>query len=469
MKSVCPIAPSSKIVWRRLRWRPEAEQRARAAAAATARASGAELRSEESAGFAAGTTAVSICAALSAVADVGATVPHVEMRGRVLEGIGLLISMRDGRANAEAALLTPAAASAAGAGMKTAGAEDVLAAVPAAHVGYIRILAAGDGGDVADAETEVAAATTDKNGTAVGAACGLAHPLRLPLLRRLKALMRAYEGTHSWHNFTTGVAPAMTSAEGKAVSASAAASRFVSKAGVQGTVLVDGVEHVVLRLVAPRFHFEQARRMFSAVVAVLRGVLPPSFLDDALRPTVVLPDSQPIPPLPAALVYLDECNYDRFESRFWFTVRPRAARFHLHAFAGRRAAEVVEKKIAAAAAAANIAAEVAAGRLKWSSRRATRKDQESGATKDAGGRSGDGGGRSNSSSSSSSSDVLLLRQRSFDSAAVTVALRSWRVEVYGAISTAAAANGAARFDEWLSETLEGAAQTLALSVAAQIE
>ena len=63
--------------------------------------------------------------------------------------------------------------------------------------------------------------------------------------------------------------------------------------------------------------------MLSATVAVLRGVLPPSFVGDALRPSVLLPASQPIPPLPRHL-YLDECNYDASRA----AVGSRFARVH---------------------------------------------------------------------------------------------------------------------------------------------
>ena len=55
--------------------------------------------------------------------------------------------------------------------------------------------------------------------------------------------------------------------------------------------------------------------------------------------------------------------------------------------------------------------------------------------------------------------MLQLRQPSFDSAAVTVALRGWRSKCTRT-ATAAAASGAVGLDDWLDGTLENAAQAL---------
>jgi tRNA pseudouridine38-40 synthase len=90
----------------------------------------------------------------------------------------------------------------------------------------------------------------------------------------LQSALKAYEGTHKFHNYSKGV----KANEGKA-------SRYILSFTVQDPIVVNGVEWIPTQVLGQSFLLHQIRKMISMAVDVARGVAPLDILVKALSKT----------------------------------------------------------------------------------------------------------------------------------------------------------------------------------------
>eukprot|EP00936_MAST-01D_sp_MAST-1D-sp1_P000526 g526.t1 len=252
-------------------------------------------------------SAAGVHSALSGLADVGGVVDIMKFVGRSITGLGLLV------------LTQPPVES--GSGIY----RSAYSLGGAIRVGYVRV-ASLSSADIAAAEFSSGISGGSESGNTILNAGGYssnsgnlpptAALWRLPLLRRIKPLLKMFEGTHSWHNFTNGIAPTEHTATRRLMRCTCCSSK-----------LVGDTEVVVLRLTARRFLFAQIASIMGAVTAIMRGALPISFVQIALRPDIVL--CRPIPPIPQRNITLHAAHFDRAEAKSGFIVRPRANILHV--------------------------------------------------------------------------------------------------------------------------------------------
>jgi hypothetical protein len=87
----------------------------------------------------------------------------------------------------------------------------------------------------------------------------------------LQSALKAYEGTHKFHNYSKGV----KASEGKA-------SRYILSFTVEDPIVVNGVEWIPTAVLGQSFLLHQIRKMISMAVDVARGVAPLDVLVKAL-------------------------------------------------------------------------------------------------------------------------------------------------------------------------------------------
>jgi tRNA pseudouridine38-40 synthase len=87
----------------------------------------------------------------------------------------------------------------------------------------------------------------------------------------LQSALKAYEGTHKFHNYSKGV----KANEGKA-------SRYILSFTAQDPIIVNGVEWIPTQVLGQSFLLHQIRKMISMAVDVARGVAPLDILVTAL-------------------------------------------------------------------------------------------------------------------------------------------------------------------------------------------
>jgi tRNA pseudouridine38-40 synthase len=111
---------------------------------------------------------------------------------------------------------------------------------------------------------------------------------------RMTAILRGYEGTHNFHNFTV-----------RLPSTAPSATRYILSFECAGTVTVAGETWVRLVVVGQSFVLHQIRKMVGTALAVARGAAPPTAIADALRK-----DADVATPMAPELgLFLDETVY----------------------------------------------------------------------------------------------------------------------------------------------------------------
>ncbi|KAK9826791.1 hypothetical protein WJX81_001378 [Elliptochloris bilobata] len=118
---------------------------------------------------------------------------------------------------------------------------------------------------------------------------------------RIDAVLAQYVGTHSFHNFTVRVA-----------AGDPVAKRFILSFRVGGALQLEGRPWVRLVVLGQSFMMHQIRKMVGAAVAVCRGAAPPDSLKRALTSTAPVPT----PLAPELGLFLDECEFDSYNSRW---------------------------------------------------------------------------------------------------------------------------------------------------------
>lgn len=114
-------------------------------------------------------------------------------------------------------------------------------------------------------------------------------------------ILKNYEGTHNFHNFTTRTKPGDPSAM-----------RYIISFDADSTVVVDGIEFVKCEVVGQSFMLHQIRKMIGLAVAIMRDCAPESLIEIAFRKDV----SITVPMAPEVGLYLDECFFYSYNNKW---------------------------------------------------------------------------------------------------------------------------------------------------------
>ncbi|EIE26889.1 pseudouridine synthase, partial [Coccomyxa subellipsoidea C-169] len=118
---------------------------------------------------------------------------------------------------------------------------------------------------------------------------------------RLNEVLGAFEGTHSFHNYTVRV-PA----------SDPAAKRYILSFKCAGTMNLEGQQWVRMVVVGQSFMLHQIRKLVGTAVAVMRGVATPDAITLALDPARVVVT----PMAPELGLFLDECVFESYNDRW---------------------------------------------------------------------------------------------------------------------------------------------------------
>lgn len=119
--------------------------------------------------------------------------------------------------------------------------------------------------------------------------------------RRLTTILRQYEGTHNFHNFTVRLEATDPSAK-----------RYMLSCQCAGTFEIQGQQWVRIVIIGQSFMLHQIRKMVGMAVAIMRGDAPANCIKIALQPKRAVPT----PMAPDIGLFLDECYYDAYNNRW---------------------------------------------------------------------------------------------------------------------------------------------------------
>lgn len=119
-------------------------------------------------------------------------------------------------------------------------------------------------------------------------------------LETLKSAFAAYEGTHSFHNFTKKVSKE-----------EARATRFILSFQVSDPIVLDGIEWIPTHVLGQSFLLNQIRKMVSMAIDVARGVAPVETIATALSKESDIRVSL----APAQGLYMDMAFYGGYNRR----------------------------------------------------------------------------------------------------------------------------------------------------------
>ncbi|KAK9758390.1 hypothetical protein RND81_01G226500 [Saponaria officinalis] len=118
---------------------------------------------------------------------------------------------------------------------------------------------------------------------------------------RLNTILKYYEGTHNFHNFTT-----RTKAEDPS------AKRYIVSFQANTTLTIEGIQFVKCEVVGQSFMLHQIRKMMGMAVAVIRNFAPQSIYDTAFDRDVNIN----VPTAPEVGLYLDECFFTSYNNKW---------------------------------------------------------------------------------------------------------------------------------------------------------
>jgi tRNA pseudouridine(38-40) synthase len=132
-------------------------------------------------------------------------------------------------------------------------------------------------------------------------------------LERLRVALGEYQGTHTFHNFTKGMAPLEDRSR-----------RFIESFQAHDPILLSNVEWIPTTVIGQSFLLHQIRKMIGMAVRVARGgaaassssnVRAKTTTIDDLRSALSSPDSLRVPTAPAQGLFLDMSMYDGYNHR----------------------------------------------------------------------------------------------------------------------------------------------------------
>ncbi|KAF3340283.1 tRNA pseudouridine synthase A [Carex littledalei] len=119
--------------------------------------------------------------------------------------------------------------------------------------------------------------------------------------QRFNRILKNYEGTHNFHNFTT-----RTKAEDPS------AKRYIISFNADSVVTLEGIDFVKCEVVGQSFMLHQIRKMIGLAVAMMRNCAPESLMEVALRKDVNIN----VPTAPEVGLFLDECFFSSYNKKW---------------------------------------------------------------------------------------------------------------------------------------------------------
>ncbi|KAH6782774.1 Pseudouridine synthase family protein [Perilla frutescens var. hirtella] len=118
---------------------------------------------------------------------------------------------------------------------------------------------------------------------------------------RFNRILKYYEGTHNFHNFTT-----RTKAEDPA------AKRYILSFNANTVLDIDGIKFIKCEVVGQSFMLHQIRKMIGLAVAVMRNCSDESLVEKAFEQKVNIN----VPMAPEVGLYLDECFFSSYNHKW---------------------------------------------------------------------------------------------------------------------------------------------------------
>jgi tRNA pseudouridine38-40 synthase len=118
---------------------------------------------------------------------------------------------------------------------------------------------------------------------------------------RLTSILRQFEGTHNFHNYTL-----------RTPHNSRCAKRYIVSFRCQGVFEIQGQPWVRMVVIGQSFMLHQIRKMVAMAVATYLDIAPPHCLRHALTTSASLS----VPMAPELGLFLDECYYDYYNSKW---------------------------------------------------------------------------------------------------------------------------------------------------------
>ncbi|KAG6435300.1 hypothetical protein SASPL_100170 [Salvia splendens] len=121
---------------------------------------------------------------------------------------------------------------------------------------------------------------------------------------RFNRILKSYEGTHNFHNFTT-----RTKAEDPA------AKRYILSFNAKTVLNIDGMDFIKCEVVGQSFMLHQIRKMIGLAVAIMRNCSPESLIEKSFEQKVNIN----VPMAPEVGLYLDECFFSSYNQKWKHT------------------------------------------------------------------------------------------------------------------------------------------------------
>lgn len=120
------------------------------------------------------------------------------------------------------------------------------------------------------------------------------------VIQKVNDVLKMFEGTHNFHNFTSKILPQDPSAQ-----------RYMIKLLCENPFVIDGMEFAVIKVKGQSFMMHQIRKMVGLVVAIVRGLASADVVTKAYESQKL-----DIPIAPGLGLLLEEVHYDRYNARY---------------------------------------------------------------------------------------------------------------------------------------------------------
>ena len=141
------------------------------------------------------------------------------------------------------------------------------------------------------------------SGSSAGSSGGSSsEPLSESESKRLEEILKRYQGTHSFHNFT----------DGKLTGADSSAMRYMIHLRLGAPLSLSGVHYVSIRLHGQSFLLHQIRKMMALLCATYRGDVADDTIETALKKSESMPQ---VPLAPSCALMLRSALYANYERR----------------------------------------------------------------------------------------------------------------------------------------------------------
>ncbi|XP_029442630.1 tRNA pseudouridine synthase A isoform X2 [Rhinatrema bivittatum] len=119
-------------------------------------------------------------------------------------------------------------------------------------------------------------------------------------LKRVNGLLACYQGTRSFHNFTSQKGPRDPSAK-----------RYIMEARCEDPFMREGLEFAEIKVKGQSFMMHQIRKMIGLVIAVVKGYAPDSIMERSWGEEKV-----DIPKAPGLGLVLERVHFEKYNKRF---------------------------------------------------------------------------------------------------------------------------------------------------------